>query len=494
MKNEIVAKFFLFTFLSCDLLQAATDKVLVIPIPSLPTTFDPVKSLDVYSNSAIRQIHRTLFQLNTSGEPEPDLVKNFKVEDKGLSYHLIISNDKFSNGISLKSDVVISSLQRAIRSKVNGYQKFSCINGFENFIDGQSTRLEGLSATGVNEVRISLNCKIPRLPYLLSDLRFAIVYSEKSPEIGLGSYKVDFQKNKAESEATLRSVSTETYFSIIKYIKSSKDEAVKILLNNKVDSFIFSYKFSQEELKNFEGHANVIQMRSWTNYFVAINSYKNPQKEIRSSILSVLDRKKIVESCFPEETIDDNIFPFGFPGYVSGFQMKIGTNRKYKNLDKKRKYRVSILNGVGNEICLKRILTENLGRNFDVEIIEANIGLRKWISKKTDIILFFLESELNLDVSQFFTLDADFFLGDKNDRKILKLAYDLNNSIAPAEFRSLAIELQNRVLDQNLLLPIFIPKSQILYSKNVSVPDLGMIPPTYMHLKNIERLDREVEK
>lgn len=454
---------------------------LIVPTPELPTTYDPIKSLDVYSNSAIRQIHKSLFKLNSSGEPIPDLVKNFEISSDGLIYTFTLTDSYFSNSKKLHSLHIVNSLQRAIRNKVNGFQKLSCINGYSNFVSKKNIALDGVKIINDSVVSIFLNCKINRFPYLLADLRYAIIYSNSQPSVGLGDYKVAQTPEKSPREIILESVDKNATFKKITYIKATTEDAINLLLDSTKNVFLFSYKINQKNKERLLDKANIFEMRSWTNYFLALNSARNPYSHDRENIISSVDKETLIQNCYNDESTDDNIFPYGFPGYVKNFKK----NKKKKSILQK-KITITVFNGVGNEDCLKNNLSTQLGKNVKIEIVSTEQGIEKWIKNKTDAIIFFLESELSLDVSQFFALDAEFFLGRKNDKKTLDLVKILFSSENPTVFRNTAIKLQNRVLDQNLLLPLFIPKTQIFSSRKIRIPDLGMIPPTYLTFKNLK--------
>lgn len=457
---------------------------LIVPTPELPSTFDPVKSLDVYSNSAIRQIHRSLFKLSSSGEPVPDIIEDFNLDSSGKLYSFTISKLQFSDGTILSSMHVIKSLERALINKVNGFQKFSCIKGFKTFLNKQKVTLDGLGHKSETSFSIVLDCKIPRLPYLLADLRYAIVKSEKYPDIGLGDFRIQDLEKLKKNTVELESIAKNSKLSKIVYLKSSISDSMDLLLDETKNVFVYSYNFSPKQKNRMEGKAKLFEMRSWTNYFIAVNSENISNPNDRAYLLKTIDKETLVNNCYPGENADDNIFPYGFPGYIKGYQRKSErTSISPKRFNKR--ITITIFNGVGQENCIKHYLEKKLGKEFFIEIVATDNGISKWVQKRTDIIVFFLESELNLDVSQFFSLDAEFFLGARNDNRTFKLIEKLNSSKDATEFRKLAVEFQNSILNQNLILPLFIPKTQIAFSQNLTMPELGMIPPTYLMFKDI---------
>jgi len=462
----------------------AEGRNLIVPTPELPTVFDPAKSLDVFSNSAIRQIHKTLFKLDISGEPSQDLLSNFSLSTDGLKYTLQLAPNKFSNGENLNASHVKSSIERALRLKINGFQKFSCLQGFDEFMSSRSKAMPGIRVNNPAEVVLELKCKISQLPYLLSDLRLAIVFDDRSPEIGLGAYKLSSSKHLSSQEITLVSNRNDIEFSSVRYVKASPQDAIKMLADPSKHVVLFSYKFDSDQISNLKKISNFVQMRSWTNYFLAVNSSRNPSEIERRSILSRINRQQLIKRCYSNEVTDDNIFPYGFPGYVSGLT-QIENNTKVTKL-KKKKFLVSIFNGVGSEECAKTELSKQLGSAFDIEVIATDDGISKWVSNRTDLILFYLESELNMDVSQFFVLDAEFFLGEKRDANLSALVNRMSLSNNPKEYKEIALALQKRVLDQKLLMPLFVPKTEFAFSNQLEVPDLGMVPPTYLTLKDLK--------
>lgn len=490
ISNKYIKIIFFLAFLSSNVFAKINIRTLYVPMPDLPVSIDPIKSLDVFSNNLIRQIHRGLFKITKSGLPEPDLISSFKIDKSGLLYSFQLAENKFSNDISLESTHVKQSIERAIRSKFNGYQRLSCLKGFKNILNGKTSELNGIKILNKKEFLLDLNCKITRLPYILSDLKLSIILNDTAPEIGLGPYKL-IKRSDKNVDLVLVSETSENIFSQISYIKRTEKEIDTEIKNNPEMNFLI---FSYSNISNIvDKNLKFETMRSWSNYLVAINSNRIKSKKQRNEIVRLIKRDELVKVCYPGNTVDNNIIPFGFRGYVKDFNyelLKENKNEKKSNLHSN----VVIINGVGSEECIKKNLHVQLGSNSKIEIQSAEVAINDWIKNKTDIIFFYLESELNLDVFQFLTLESDFFLGDKSDKSIQMDLDVLQNLDNLTEYNKIATEFQKKIILNGLLVPLFIPRSKIIYSSTIDLPDFGMIPPTYINFSELKFKTNKVKQ
>lgn len=98
-------------------------------------------------------MYRGLFLADyTMTEVEPDLAESYEVSDDGLTYTIKLKEGlKWSDGEEITAEDVIFSVKTCLRAtQVNGIYTtaFKYITGAQDYVDGVSEELEGLSADG----------------------------------------------------------------------------------------------------------------------------------------------------------------------------------------------------------------------------------------------------------------------------------------------------------------------------------------------------------
>jgi ABC-type transport system substrate-binding protein len=478
---------FLAFALSASLASArpALAQELTIPTPDLPSVYDPAKSLDVFSNSAIIQLHRALFRLDAAGVPKPDLVASFDLAPGGRRYSFKLADARFHDGRALRAAHAKESLERALLGRTSGFQKFSCIKGFGSFLAGKTKSLAGVTAPSSRELRIDLSCAQPNMIYLLADIRYGILADPARPAVGLGDFKL---VRSSEEEVRLTRSAGKGDISSIRFVRASKAEALQ-KLSEPGPVAIYLYPLSREDQQSVGAKANVMEMNSWQNYLLVASDQRLPKLEERQAILRSIRRDDLVRRCYPGETRNDNLVPLGFRGYQDRFTyaLPVATPAKAEpatgsTLGSERELRVAIFEGVGNETCVRGALEKDLsstGRKAKVEVLSSSSAVKRWSAGEIDLIFFYLESEMNLDSLQFFTEGSDLRLAAIKTPRFRSLVQKLNGGAESLEQLNTAALVRDEVLKHAVALPFFNPVSRIILSKKLILPDTGMIAPTY---------------
>lgn len=459
---------------------------LIVATPDLPSVVDPAKSLDVFSNSLVRQIHRTLFALSAGGEPRTDLIRDFRVSDNGLRLSMDLRTIRFHNGTPLTALVVKQSIERAIGLKTNGYLKFSCVHGFHAFTSGKMKRVDGIKATTPTSLEIVLTCPAPRLLHALADQRFAITLNH-SFEVGLGPYRLGSKIAPNVNEIKLNKVEPTAGFDQVVYERIGFDKLrARIVKGESVISFL--HPIGKDEASELKDIAVVNELMSWKNYLLVINAQRFSRIEARQELLNSIDRASLISRCFPDQVQDNNILPIGFPGYRKGLERERG-KPTHKLPVASNRVRVYVLKGVGNESCVVKTLKDQfLKRRIfaDIEIVGSDQAVTDWSRAKVDLLFMYLESEMNLDILQFFSEESNFFLGVRGSSKMSKALSRFASSRGIGEYAERAFEVQKIALSQFTALPLFVPRSFFIYSKDIEPIHTGMIPPTYLDLGKLK--------
>lgn len=466
---------------------ASSDLTIVFPTPELPTEVDPAVSVDVFSNHALIQMHRSLFKLNSDGVPLPDLVLSFDLDNAGKRLTIILADNRFSDGSKLSAKDVKASLERAIGLKTNGFNKYAGLIGYDTFISGNSATVSGIKVVSDKSMVFEFNKMSSKFIFALADLRFAIIKSIGGNILGLGDFMQS--KTKTGNFVELERKKGQETFNRIRYVKVKSEEMGPVFRDNKYVASIFSPGFASMDKPEFNKYSDTYKLRSWKNYIIVLNSKRIKDADIRRAIFTAIDRDKIVQNCFPGEKIDNNILPVGFPGYTRNLKISKSPLAKKLALPK---LKLAIFDGVGSEKCLADTIgacVNRSGQTAKIEVMRTTDATRAWSANELDGIVLYLESELNMDMLQFFSEDADFTMGPRGDKFLGVQIKKLTQATDLSVYADTAKAIQTYLLENAFVLPLFIPKDRILLSKGLKLKKPGIVPPTYFTLEEFQVRD-----
>ena len=124
---------YLFLILSCKPPQTNEKDLLKISIESDPSSLDPIFAVDLTSQKINSLLFKKLFKFKKDGKVEGDLVKEFSLTGKFLN--LKLKSLVTANGVNLKSDDVIYSLNRLKTEKGPRKSKYAFIKTIQKVSD-----------------------------------------------------------------------------------------------------------------------------------------------------------------------------------------------------------------------------------------------------------------------------------------------------------------------------------------------------------------------
>lgn len=124
---------YLFLILSCKPPQTNEKDLLKISIESDPSSLDPIFAVDLTSQKINSLLFKKLFKFKKDGKVEGDLVKEFSLTGKFLN--LKLESLVTANGVNLKSDDVIYSLNRLKTEKGPRKSKYAFIKTIQKVSD-----------------------------------------------------------------------------------------------------------------------------------------------------------------------------------------------------------------------------------------------------------------------------------------------------------------------------------------------------------------------
>lgn len=463
------------TILIAICITSSYASVLVVRTPELPSENNPSKAYDVYSINMARQIHKTLFDIDAFGTPQPSLVSSFKVEQGGEIYKFELGVHHFSNGDRLRAIDVKESLENRILEKTPRYLSFKFVKGFEEFVQKKRKSLVGIVAKG-NMITINLERPDFKLLYALSDLRFAIVKKIDEKYLGLGDYVTLSSKHDRlvlELRRKHKGVTQVVYTTKCYTPENTKAHIIHL--------FGYRKKCNKEKLKK-------ISYLSFKDYLIHLNPDKLEYND-RKIIYQLINKQELLKLCYPNQKESLNFVPAGYAGYSKLLKKPKVEIKKQENLGK-RKVKVWIAKGILNAKCVKNYLEKVLGNlNAEIKIKETSSINKSWLRSELDVIVWYVESEQFLDHISYFTPSSSFQLGIRNMTPSLSKL--LNKSKTIKEYFSSMRNYSQKVLDSLTVIPLFKPKDFIFLSEGIKIQNSLISSPTYLNFNKFKFDDDE---
>jgi organic radical activating enzyme len=192
-------------------------------------------------------------------------------------------------------------------------------------------------------------------------------------------------------------------------------------------------------------------------------------------------RPNLISKCYPKESIDNNLVPVGFAGYTQGLKAPFDEFGKPPNRTL-RNFSAALFDGIGSEDCFAKWLDRNIrvtGKK-SIKVMRTSVATDIWTAGGLDGMALYLESEMNLDILQFFTEDALFLLGPRNDLRLNQMLNTLDSASDPQKYSEISKKIQVYLFANLFVIPLFVPEDKILLSTNLSLRNPGVIPPTYL--------------
>lgn len=439
------------------------------PGPLLPTILDPARAGDVFSNSAIFQIHSTLFEIKNN-LPVPNIVKSFSVSADQLEYSIELKPLSFHSGAILSAYDVRYSLERSISLKAGGSEKLANILGYRIKGEGRKPiKLSGIVIDRKNNLKFKIHLKKadPNLIFSLTEFRFSILPRNGNIQDGLGPYKVkEFNTDHLLLEKNDKRKST-LGPDLVEFIRvSDKEEAMAGFLSGKFHD-LWAYSLDRNDINSLAQGSNVETFQSPRVYLLILNTNRIPSVRIRDAVLSHVNQIEIISKCYPGRLPIVGMIPSGFVGSIS--KSEIPTSQKSVLLSGKvRNLRIQIANGVGSEKCIKEIFEKsflNKVNSLNVTVRDTDQIINSWIRSEIDAMFVYLEPENTLDYFYMFNPNSNLTFGPQNDPVLKSLIDRFNQELRLPEKDRIGKELNQRILSQKIVLPIFTPQQFLVTSK-----------------------------
>jgi ABC-type transport system substrate-binding protein len=466
------------------------------PIPILMSETEPYKVKDIYSMSLHAQIHATLFRYDADNQPVTQLVESFHVSKDKKSYFFKLKNLQYHDGSPLEADDVKWTFERAIKSHSIGYDSFNVILGAPEFLRGQRRFISGIRVIDKTTVCFDLSKPFPKLIYSMTNIRFSIVKPHKPATNGLGEYKIiNHTEKQIELSYQDMTIKTADFPVKIIYEKVSEQEAIKGFIEGKYDD-LFMYNIDLQKQPELEKVGIARRVHIPRTYLIFFNA-KKVTKDERNVVFNRIDRQKIVDNCYPGNVVAPGIIPPGFLGYIDNSSdiapLKRTTKISAKSatsdglaLKSLKKLTVAIDQTIGSANCVKQRLLIDLKGIDELEIIIENTDriLKLLKQNKIDMAVAYFDALGELNSFDFFNPNLNFTFGEPGDKKIVQFINELKSIEDPILLQKTAIAAANHILEIRTALPIFHPKTLIVYSKKYLLNEWNVDSSSFISFTN----------
>lgn len=294
-------------------------------MPAVALNFDPIVFMDTYTPAIANQIYDRLFDIDEFNIVKPKLVSTWETNTDGTIYSICLKNNVlFHNNKPLTSNDVVFTIKRVISKKSFLSHEFSIIKGAQEYQDGRNNTVSGLQVISPTCLAITL---VKNYPLFINML--AISGTEILPD------KLD-EKN--EHDFFLHPVGTGP-FNVIKfepgqYVELAAHEKyflgkpkLSILIYEKTTSDNAMHGFNKgyyQDLERFDPQTTELSVNysviktpiSKTDTLIFnIKRFPFDNLHFRRAISYAIDKKTLVNSCFPGNIIARGYIPPGLAGY-----------------------------------------------------------------------------------------------------------------------------------------------------------------------------------
>ncbi len=303
------------------------------PLESMPRTFDPALTTDIYSVTVNQQIFEGLVQFDQNLNVIPAIAKSWRISPDGLTYTFFLREGvKFHNGREVTANDFIYSFSRIMdrKNKSLAADLLGKVLGCKEFQEGATNHVKGFKAIGNYGLEIRLSEPFYPLISALGTVHFKVVPREeiekpgfafsKNP-IGAGPFKFVSMKEKEEIflEANQDYFEGRPYLDriVFKIFHGSPRET--ILKEFKKGSLDESFIPPTEVEDIVQGGIYLfLQKPILSLRFFGLNSMSKPldNKKLRQAINFAIDKKLIVSQIHKNQFhLAKGILPPGMPGY-----------------------------------------------------------------------------------------------------------------------------------------------------------------------------------
>lgn len=463
------------------------------PIPSLPITFNPKYYSDAYSVLVSTQIYDKLFVLDELQSIKGSLAEKWESANGGKLWTIHLRKGiLFHNGSPFTAQDVFFTLNKLLEADSIKSRELSIIVGADDYTQKHSKPIQGIKIIDPYTIQIELKQPFPPFLSILTGINTEIV--------------PDNYAGKTEAEFFKHPVGTGPF----KFISYEPDKNVTLEVNEKyflgkpyIQKIVFEKSDSQNAIKGFNAgyyqdlecypgvDLNLIKINYTmikapvagvsTLYF---NMRKPPfnNLHVRKAIEYALDKKQLVDICFPDRTPATGYVPSGVGGYYPEMTSvpfdleKAKAELKISRLSAKELSKQITILRPSNHQCIEKFASfmessfKKIGLNVSIKYaVYSEIYEHYYTNKDFDIINvidFADHPEAIFLLSAFQSNHSHNITGIKS-RQIDDILQKASATEDKYERFNLYRKLQEILQEEAIVIPIYYDIYQSVYQKNV---------------------------
>lgn len=440
----LISIFIMLSVMSCD--HETTTKQMRsyrMPLPDKIQTLNPREVRFLVDNMIMNGIFGQLIGVDRDGYLVPKICYKWEISSDYKEYTFYIRNDiKFRDGIPLTAKDVLFSFEYGGTKPTLIRKLFEAIEGYDEFYEGRSRTIKGITILDDYVVRIRLKKPISTFMYVLASSKLVVLpdkfhgINEKKfflKPFGAGPYELEKWD---ASELRLNKVKEyfDNSYNIDEFVFLTMDKAsaLKAFDNYGVDELV-AYHIDPAEIKRTD--INSARWNAFTSHLLFFNVNRKPLDNpyLRLAIRAAIDRQRLIDECFPADEVANGIIPRGLVGAIDDVHQFADLNKSVEyylskaGFSRKQLPKMKILRFLEmQDSCFKpsiEAMFRKAGLPIEVEYVSFSDGVKKIESNDYYILSEWLGARNvePISILLFFDGRATHNLSNVNDSEINKL-------------------------------------------------------------------------
>ncbi|MGN9164501.1 ABC transporter substrate-binding protein [Tissierellaceae bacterium HCP3S3_D8] len=472
-----------------------TDKVeetiLNISLNSKPLEFNPQLSKDQDSAQVLFNVHGTLLYIGDTGEISPGVAKSWYVEDDGVTWVFNIRRGaKFHNGREIKADDIKYSYEMMMSPKLHSPNTWFLghIEGAEDYVNGRAKEIIGIKV--LDRYRLAIRLVSPYSGFLLNLGQFSTSILakedlEKGKITGCGPYILD---EITDEYCVLKAF--ENYYGGAPYLDKivvnyKNEDLAQKFIEGKYDFATFNNKEDFERIKklpNINTSLNDVMGTYYLGFNLEGNSIFAKSKDARRALNMGINKKRIIGEILGDlgeeakgpipPRIVNNTYLQEVPYNPSMAKDILNKEGLYKSRDTIKliirdepestlfhrisQYIIDDLEGLGIKLEISRIPNKDYLKANN--IAKCHIFVGRWIADTGDPDNY---------LQPLFNYNNQTNATRYNNHDVVELMNRAKEIINPNKKMEIYKDIQNIIIDDCPLVPIYHPRTALASKKNI---------------------------
>lgn len=421
-----------------------------------PKQLDTAVSSDSVTHIITAQMYDTLYNYDQKGNLVPNLAKDLKVSEDGLTYTVTLVDTVWSDGEKLVADHFVYGAKRALNfGDADSYYSYYI---HQNIVNGQKnmgkpiSQMTDLGIKAIDDLTLEFTIVKP-IPYF-NQLLTGEVFAPQREDVATEGDSMWANKPGVPTTGayTLKSVREGAEYVLEKNpnyrdADKVKNETIQFLVMEDQQAQLNAFKAGEIDLatnvpsdvvNTFKGKPELTIFEPYViNYFISLNAFTSDQKaleddNVRRALALAVDRSQIIKSLDGGDLQYElfGLVPKGIPGVKGDFREEQDKTNKYLETDKAAATELLAKAGYTNDNPLKLTYSYNSNQMHDT-VAQALQAM--WKEVGIDVTLTPAETRVFFDARDNgdFQLARHAMSADFLDPMIYLEMYDSRNQLTP---------------------------------------------------------------